>query len=134
MTARGLLPAAAGAEGLDPDIRFMPVMGDSPDPAARPGDAWIVVPIDHYDGEGCYVVDEAGKAAVVLVDLWTARPGTSVRVSHGPHYGVDEWSRADFHSVVLAKCVGIIRVLDASHLSRRSGPTGGGANPTARKG
>ncbi|MCC7275809.1 MAG: hypothetical protein IT561_24275 [Alphaproteobacteria bacterium] len=121
MSARGMLPAPAGAEGLDPEIRFMPVAGDAFEPTARPGDVWVVVPIDRYDGEGMYVVDEFGKAVVLVVDTGCKNPLTSVRVSHGRRYGNDVLSRADFEGIVLAKCVGIVRVLDAAYLTPKAG-------------
>lgn len=100
-----LIPFAPEPQTAPSGVRLMPIQGDAMEPTFRAGDFAVVLPADHWHGEGLYVLDVLGEPTVYR--LATCADPASLRIApDNERYTSYEVARETLLPRILGRVVG----------------------------
>lgn len=94
-----------------PELRVVPIEGDSMDPTLYDGDAVGAVPVDGYIGEGVYVIDNQGVLTVYRVQTDMCSPGQLLLLKDNKKAGRLEMSKVEFSEIVVGRVLVLMKMI-----------------------
>lgn len=111
------LLALAGAAAQQSTVRLFHLKGDGWEPALHRGDMLLVAPVNRFDHEGGYLLDQGDGEGAFMAERHLST-GEVFLWHPNPKYGRWLVSLDYFNSAVRAKVVAEVRVRDPSYVRR----------------